>query len=155
MLITRLKWFSGDRARETFGFSNTNAFASLVYSFLLISIVLEMNVFFKYVLVILVAWGVYSVTDNRSLLMAIFSYFILRFILCYMRNKMAVNWLAMVCFVLPILATQLSGYVVAEYPLVDIILSMRPSFSAGFIETLPWYSYLIGGVVPWCECDDR
>lgn len=138
----------GERTRETFGFSNTNAFSSLVYSFLLLCIALEINVFVKYMVVLSVAFFAYSVTDNRSLLLAIFSYFIVRFIFLFVRNRVAVNSLVMFFLIFPILATQLSGYIVMEYPLVDIILSMRPSFSAGFIEDLPWYSYLIGGVVP-------
>lgn len=64
---------------------------------------------------------------------------------CYMRKW--VNWL-MVCFVANFGNATHQDYVVAGISSCWYYLGMRPSFSAGFIETLPWYSYLIGGVVP-------
>lgn len=57
--------------------------------------------------------------------------------------------LAALCF--PVLFTLLSGYISRTHPDIDALLSMRPEFFSQYIDELPWYSFLVGGVSPGAE----
>ncbi|WP_156485894.1 hypothetical protein [Crenobacter luteus] len=139
----------GERSRATFGFVNTNAFASLLYSFVLLMILHWRGlVLFKYGVIILISFWAYNLTDNRSVLIALVLYFAIRFFLCFIPPGRRLNSVVAGVLLLPILLTQLSEYISQEYPWVDVLLSMRLSLSAQFMNELPWYSHLIGGVSP-------
>lgn len=139
----------GDRERKTFGFSNTNAFSSLVYSFILTFILFwQKSSLVKYTTVALTSILIYLMTNNRSILIATALFFCARGILAIVSSRLLLNALLIPSLILPIGLTQISAYIVSHYPVIDILLSMRPSFSSQFIGTLPFYSYFLGGISP-------
>lgn len=138
----------GNRARETLGFSNTNAFASLIYSSLLTLLLIEVRPTIKYTIVFSATLSVYLITNNRSLPVSIIFFFIIKLALKALNKKKIAEYLAIAFLTAPILATYLSKHVASEYPTIDLLLSMRPSLSARFLDELPWYSHLVGGFSP-------
>lgn len=140
---------SGGRERATYGFSNTNAFSSLVFSFLILLMCSwRKAAWLKYLIFAGFVALVWSTTDNRALVVAGALYFVFRiFVEVIARSPFSI---AITFFILsfPILFTLGSTYIATEIPSLDIALSFRPSFSSQYLGDLPWYSFLFGGISP-------
>ena len=136
------------RNRASFGFSNVNAFTSLVYAFITLALYRwrGQNVV-KYVLFTILSYVVYLYTDSRTLVASILLFFFAHVLYAVLPKGM-LKVMALLLLLLPLMLTQMSGYIAETWPLVDIALSFRPSYSAVFIEGFSAYNYLLGGQSP-------
>ncbi len=140
---------SGERVRRTFGFSNVNAIASLVFSFILCLILrVHGSSLLKSGLSLMISVPLFLATDTKSLLLGVLLYFVFRCSLPLFSTGIISKFFLLVILAFPIVFTQLSSYISSVHPDIDTILSMRPLLFSRYIEQLPWYSYLIGGISP-------
>lgn len=137
------------RERAGFGFSNTNAFASLVYSFIvLVFYKWRRNTMAKYIVFFAIAYITFLYTDNRTLLTSISILALAHALFRLLAPGNLLKFISAFLLLLPIVLTQLSGYILGEFPIIDVLLSYRLSFSVDFINKMSGINYILGGLSP-------
>lgn len=137
------------RERFGFGFTNTNAFTSLVYSFIVLGLYKwRRNAIATYILFFALAYITFLYTDNRTLLASILILVLAHALFRIFLPGNLLKYISAFLLLLPIVLTQLSGYILGEFPLIDTLLSSRLSFSVDFINKMSGVNYIFGGLSP-------
>ena len=150
--ITSNTYYSvGGRIRYTFGFSNINAFSSLVYSFFIMYFMYKDKIKkTSIIILVLVMYFIFKFTDTRTMLLAFFIY--LFFYLSLSRlfryknlNKRILKIILVGLIFMPIIFSFLSPLLLENYPYLDVVLSKRLSIFSNYINSQKPINYLFGG----------
>lgn len=140
---------AGQRERATFGFSNVNAFTTLLYSFFTIAMFKSpARPLVKYLVCAGFSYLAYIYTDTRTLIASISVFILAHGLFAALHRRALLKYLSGSLLLLPVVFTQLSVYIAENYPLLDFLLSFRPSYNAFLIKSMSFYNHLFGGVSP-------
>lgn len=138
-----------ERQRATFGFSNVNAFTTLLYSFFTLALFnSQARPLVKYLICAGVSYMAYLYTDTRTLIAAVSVFILAHALFALLKGRALLKYLSGFLLLLPIVFTQFSVLIATNYPLLDILLSFRPSYNAVLFNSMSFFNHLIGGISP-------
>jgi hypothetical protein len=140
---------AGNRERATFGFSNVNAFATLLYSFFTVALFRsQARPFIKYAVCAAFTYLAYIYTDTRTLIAAVSVFILAHGLFVALSRSAVLKIVSGILLLLPIIFTQLSVYIAENYFLLDVLLSFRPSYNALVFNSMSFANHMFGGVSP-------
>ncbi|GAB3459604.1 hypothetical protein GCM10027321_17730 [Massilia terrae] len=138
-----------ERTRMTFGFRNVNAFSGVVTAFCLLLMFSGKRVVLRAASAVMVSYIFYKYTDSRTMLLATCSFIVFSLVfLIFVAHRRLFYIVSVVLIAVPIALSILAATVLDKFPLIDLIFSGRFSFMAEYLNSLPFYRVLIGGVDP-------
>jgi hypothetical protein len=150
-ITNNLQYSIGGRVRHTFGFSNVNAFSSLVYSFFIMYFMYKDKISkTSTIILVLTMYFIFRFTDTRTMLLAFFIYLFIYILLSrlFKYKKISRRTLKIVLVSLvfaPIIFSFISPFLLENYPYLDVVLSKRLSIFSSYINRQQPINYLFGG----------
>ena len=139
----------GDRERTTLGYSNANAFPTIVYSFIMLMFYQwKENYFKKYIISILLVYITFLFTDSRTLVSALLIFVFAHLLFLALAPRMTLKILSFMLLLAPIVVTQLSSYLFEDFQEIDDLLSNRLLFSIDFLAQISTLNFIVGGLSP-------
>lgn len=138
-----------ERTRMTFGFKNVNAFAGVVTAFCLLFMFSGKSVALRSLLAVVVSYVFYKYTDSRTMFLATVSSVVFSLIFAvFVTHRRLFNAISVTLVAVPVLLSAMAATVLDKIPLIDLVFSGRFSFMAEYLNSLPFYRLLIGGMDP-------
>ena len=139
----------GDRERATFGYANGNAFPALVYAVVILYFYnsKKTNIFYSLIFLYM-TYFVAQGSDNRTIIVSICVYFLALYSGSKWGAFRTFKLMSVLSIIVPFVLTLFSGYIVHNFPLIDVLFSNRLLFSSQFLDSLSILDLLIGGVSP-------
>lgn len=138
-----------DRQRATFGFSNVNAFTTLLYSFFTMAMYKSRaKPWLKYITCAGFSYLAYVFTDTRTLIAAVSVFILSHGLFVLLHRRVILKYISAFLLLLPIAFMQSSVFIADNYPILDFLLSFRPSYNAALFKAMSLTNYLFGGVSP-------
>jgi hypothetical protein len=138
---------TSNRVRSTFGMHESNSFSALVTAFIFILLFTyrknRVKIFFPCAFLV---YYFYLETDSRTMLLSIGLFFMF-----YQFYNFVSRWRSLftvsILFIilLPVALTIMSGWVVSNFPILDLILSFRLTYAGNLVDAMTFRNWLIGG----------